>query len=76
MAYRGQVKLTSQQMRAAIESLPFESAKISAVAIGHFDAKSFAEQLERAIERSKQPLPAALPAPEAPKGPMVQFRRF
>jgi hypothetical protein len=81
LAYRGQIKLTPQQARCAIEALPFESAKISAVAIGHFDGKSFAEQLDRAIERSKQPLPAALPAPDAPspqepKGPMVQFRRF
>ena len=32
MAYRGQVQLTPQQMRAAIEALPFEAPKLSATA--------------------------------------------
>ena len=39
MAYRGQVQLTPQQMRAAIEALPFEVPKLGG---------SFAERLERA----------------------------
>ena len=53
MAYRGQVNLTPQQMRAAIEALPFEIPKLSAAAIATMDGKSFAEALDRAIERSK-----------------------
>lgn len=55
MAYRGQVQLTPQQMRAAIEALPFEVPKLSAAAITTMDEKSFAAALERAIERSKSP---------------------
>src|SRR6516164_5495251 len=61
MAYRGQVKLTPQQMRAAVESLPFENPKLSAVGYGHFEGTNFAAALERVIERSQAPLP--LPAP-------------
>ena len=66
MAYRGQVKLTPQQMRAAVESLPFENPKLSAVGYGHFEGTNFAAALERAIERSQAPLP--LPAP----GPVIE----
>jgi hypothetical protein len=55
MAYRGQVQLTPQQMRAAIEALPFEVPKLSATAIASMDEKSFAAALDRAIERSKSP---------------------
>src|SRR5215469_11004938 len=55
MVYRGEIVLSPQQMRAAIESLPYETPKLSATAhiIG-----SFSDQLEkelRAIERSKGP---------------------
>jgi hypothetical protein len=57
MAYRGQVQLTQQQMRAAIEALPFEVPKLSATAITSMDERSFAAQLDRAIERSKSPPP-------------------
>lgn len=42
MAYRGQVQLTPQQMRAAIEALPFEVPKLSATAIATMDERSFA----------------------------------
>jgi hypothetical protein len=54
MVYRGEIVLSPQQMRAAIESLPYETPKLSATAIATTDVKSFAEALERAIERSKQ----------------------
>ena len=56
MVYRGLIELTPQQMRAAIELLPYENPKLSATAIATMDGKSFAAALERAIERSKSPL--------------------
>ena len=62
MAYRGKVKLTPQQARCAIEALPYETPKLSAVAHGHFDGTDFASRLERAIERSKSPLALNAPA--------------
>ena len=69
------------RMRAAIEALPYENPKLSAVAHGHFEGKDFATQLERAIERSKQPVPLLdspteqLLASELKK-PMQRYRRF
>ena len=82
MVYRGEIVLSPQQMRAAIESLPYETPKLSATAIATMDGKTFAEALERAIERSKgpprlngpvEPLPA-----EELKRPFVRsnYRRF
>ncbi len=52
MVYRGEIKATPQQMRAAIEALPFEAPKLSAVAVGHLTGEDFYNRLERAIERS------------------------
>jgi len=68
-------------MRAAEKCLEFEEPKVSAVAVGHFDGKDFATQLEKAIARSKQPPPpAALMPPEQHpagevKGPFPLRRR-
>jgi hypothetical protein len=45
------------RMRAAIECLPYKHPKQSVVAIGHFDGQTFAEALERCIERSRSPVP-------------------
>jgi hypothetical protein len=57
MVYRGEVRLSSQQIGAAIEALPFESPRMSAVAVGYMTGDNFASRLERAIERSgKAPL--------------------
>jgi hypothetical protein len=47
VVYRGAVKVSAQQMRAAIESLPYEQPKLCAVAVGYFAAC-----LDRAIARS------------------------
>jgi hypothetical protein len=70
MVYRGEIVLSPQQMRAAIESLPYETPKLSATAIATMDGKSFAEALDRCIARSKAPL--ALNAPVIEHEPMVQ----
>ena len=78
MAYRGQVKLSAQQARCAIEALPYETPKLSATAIAAFDGQTFAEALERCIERSKGPLLLNGPAPELPaeelKRPFSNYR--
>jgi hypothetical protein len=79
MVYRGEIVLSPQQMRAAIESLPYETPKLSATAIATMDGKSFAEALERAIARSKSPpllngpAPPELPAEELKK-PFSNYR--
>ena len=87
MAYRGKVKLTPQQARCAIEALPYEVPKLSATAIATMDGKSFAEALDRAIERSKAPLALNAPAviehdpaqqisPEEMKRPFSRYRGY
>jgi hypothetical protein len=80
MAYRGKVQLSPQQMRAAIEALPYETPKLSATAIATMDGKSFAEALDRCLERSKQPPQLNGPVeplpPEEAKRPMSRYRRF
>src|SRR6516164_7179040 len=82
MVYRGEIVLSPQQMRAAIESLPYETPKLSATAIATMDGKTFAEALERAIERSKSPPMLNGPVEELPaselKKPFVRsnYRRF
>ena len=79
--YRNPMEATPTRMRAAIECLPFENPKLSATAIATMDGKSFAEALDRCIERSRQPVPLLnspteqLPASEMKK-PFQHFRRF
>jgi hypothetical protein len=79
--YRSTQQPMSLRMRAAIEALPFEVPKLSATAIATLDGKSFAEALERCIERSTSPVPRLngpvqeLPASELKK-PMSRYRRF
>ncbi len=53
--YRNEEVALPTRMRAAIECLPFENPKLSATAIATMDGKSFADALERCLERSKQP---------------------
>lgn len=92
MTYRGQIRPSPQQMRAAIESLPYETPKLSATAIATMDGSSFAEALERALVRSEtvRSRPALPPpvidatvidaAPEISvaemKQPFATYRRF
>jgi hypothetical protein len=75
------VKLTPQQARCAIEALPFENPKVSAVAISHMNGNDFASALDRAIERSKAPLALNAPTviehdPAELKKPNARYRRF
>jgi hypothetical protein len=84
MVYRGEVELSAQQMRAAIEALPFEVPKLTAVATTELNGQTFAELLDKAIARSegsKRPPPKLIeskatevhPASEL-KGPMPRPR--
>jgi hypothetical protein len=78
--YRSTQQPMSLRMRAAIEALPFEVPKLSATAIATMDGKSFAEALERCIERSHSPPrlngPTEPLPPEELKRPMSRYRRF
>ena len=73
----------SLRLRAAIKAIEVETPKVSATANIHFDGQTFAEALERCIERSKSPVPLLngpveeLPASELKK-PFVRsnYRRF
>jgi hypothetical protein len=79
---RGKIKLSPPQQRMLIEMLPYIAPKLSATAIATMDGKSFAEALERCIERSKGPLLLNGPVEELPaselKKPFVRtnYRRF
>jgi hypothetical protein len=90
MVYRGLIKLSPQQFRAAVECLQFEVLKVSAVAVSHMNGNDFASALERAIARSEpvRRLPAPIidaepvvdepvVTPEEMKRPFVRpYRRF
>jgi hypothetical protein len=78
---RGKRILSRDQMRLLIELLPYHLPKLSAMAIARIDGKSFAEALDRCIERSQKPVPRFNgPVEELPttvaKKPMAHFRRF
>ena len=81
MVMRGEIDPEPRQMNAANVLIEYEEPKLSAVGVAHMDGKDFASQLERAIERSRQPPPPAalLPAPEHSadelKKPFVLRRR-
>ena len=70
---RGKVKLAQQQLRMLIEMLPYIAPKLSATAIATMDGKTFAEALDRAIERSKS---GGATSAEVLKKPMSRLRRF
>jgi hypothetical protein len=50
---RGKVKLSPSQLRMLIELLPFHLPKLSAVGVGYLQNNTFAERLDRAINRSE-----------------------
>ena len=68
LGYRGKIKLTPLQVRCAEAALPCETPKLSATAVATMDGQSFAEALERAVERSQQATLPRLngPTPELP----------
>src|SRR5262249_48219123 len=80
---RGKLKLSPPQQRMLIEMLPYIAPKLSATAIASMDGQSFAEALDRCIERSGiKPLPPPkvieatveqIPA-ETMKKPFPQYR--
>jgi hypothetical protein len=82
MVYRGEITVTPQQMQAARESIAYEKPKLTAVATAELDGGSFADLLDRAIERqerAKRPQPKMIgvtphPAEEL-KGSMARMKR-
>ena len=54
--YRDENQSTSMRIRCAVEALPYENPKLSATAITTMNGNTFAEALERAINRSQGPL--------------------
>jgi hypothetical protein len=67
LVMRGEIDPPPKQINAAKVLIEYEEAKLTAVAMGHFDKSDFASMLDRAIERSRAPFvprPALLPAPE------------
>jgi hypothetical protein len=54
--YRDENQATNVRIRCAVEALPYENPRMSAVTIATLDGKTFAEALERCIERSRGPL--------------------
>jgi hypothetical protein len=77
---RGEIELTPRQHNAAKILIEYQEPRLSAVAVGHMDGTSFAQALERCLQRLKQATPA-LPAPSAQhpssemKGPFMMRRR-
>jgi|SRR6516225_3098493 hypothetical protein len=52
--YRDPIQPTPVRMRAAIEALQFENPKLSSVGVGFMTNDTFAERLERAIDRTEK----------------------
>jgi len=64
--YRDKRQPLNVRVRCAIEGLPFEVPKLSMTAVATMDGKSFAEALERALERSSKPYGPLLNGPVEP----------
>ena len=82
--YRDENQLTSTRIRCAVEALPYENPRVSAVAVTHMNDNDFATALERAIIRSGiNPKPLSPPkmieheppvSPEDMKRPFSRYR--
>ena len=82
MVMRGEIDPIPKQFNAAKVLIEYQEAKLSAVALGHFDGQDFASALERAILRSQAhyvPRPALAPpvqqSADELKKPVVLRRR-
>ena len=78
--YQDPNQLPSLRLRAAVKAIEVETPRISATANVLFDGATFAEALERCIERSSSPpqlngRTEPLPLEEA-KRPFPNYRRF
>ena len=60
--YRDENQSPNMRIRCAVEALPYENPRVSAVAVSHMNGSDFATALERAILRSRLPTP--LPPPK------------
>src|SRR6516164_4831376 len=78
--YKDRKQPLNVRVRCAIGALAHEYPKVSAVQVSHMNGQDFASALERAIQRSKSPLP--LPAPTIEHDPAelkksnARYRRF
>jgi hypothetical protein len=52
--YRNKLMPLPTRMRAAVEALPYENPKLSAVAVASMSGNDFAQALDRAIMRSRK----------------------
>jgi hypothetical protein len=79
--YRDRKQPLNVRVRCAVEALAHEYPRVSAIAVSSMDGKSFAEALERAIQRSKSPLALNAPkviehSPSELKTPHQRYRRY
>jgi hypothetical protein len=52
--YRNPMELTGVRIRAAVEALPYENPRLSAIAVGRLTGEDFATRLDRAVEASNR----------------------
>ena len=78
--YRDRKQPLNVRVRCAVEALAHEYPRVSAVAVTTMSGQSFAEALDRCIERSKGPPRLNGPVEQLPaselKGPFQRLRRF
>jgi hypothetical protein len=60
---RGKMRLSPPQMRLLIELLPYHAPRLTAVATAELNGNSFAELLDKAIERSQRKMIDVSPVP-------------
>jgi hypothetical protein len=52
--YRNPMEATSTRIRAAVEALPYENPRLSAIAVGRLTGEDFATRLDQAVEASNR----------------------
>ena len=73
--YRDRKQPLNVRVRCAVEALAHEYPRVSAVAVTSMSGQSFAEALERAIERSKLPAPKMIEAQAVEPLPASELKR-